>query len=71
MLVTKKVMLGDCGAACCAWPAVEPSDTNAADATIAMHFILDIVVLPLLFEAPGLYVARTNGKQANGRRPIP
>jgi hypothetical protein len=46
--VTKKVMLADWGAACCAWPAVELSVTSAADAAIAMHFILDIVVLPVV-----------------------
>src|SRR2546427_11024229 len=50
MLVMKKVMSGDCGSCggggCCAWPAIEPSDTKATDATIAMHVCLDIVILP-------------------------
>ena len=60
MLVMKKVMLGDCGscggAACCAWATVEPSDTKATDATIAMHVCVDILILPFepvnCFSAP-------------------
>jgi hypothetical protein len=43
VLVTKKVMPGDCGGACCAWPVVEPSDAAAIAAPIAKRFVLDIV----------------------------
>src|SRR5262252_6502187 len=43
LLVTKKVISGDCGGCCCAWLVVEPSDTTATDATSAKHLVLDIV----------------------------
>jgi hypothetical protein len=43
MLVTKKVISGDCGGCCCARLAVEPRETIATDATSVTHFVLDIV----------------------------
>src|SRR5262249_22395248 len=45
-LVMKKVIFGDWGGGCCAWLAVDASDTAATDATIAKHLVLDIFALP-------------------------
>jgi hypothetical protein len=43
VLVTKKVISGDCGGGCCAQLVTELKDITAADATSAKHFVLNIV----------------------------
>jgi hypothetical protein len=63
----KKVMFGDWGGGCCAWLAVDASDTAATDTTIARHSIFDIFALPFeLVIAPWQEARQRNLIRANG-----